>query len=138
MSDVALPGSIEPARRGGPDLEKGFHPLTGIIYLGVIGAALLFVAYSIYADVGATGAGKTSYAAFLLLFANAFSAYATAAALFSQRAILVPLMIQGAMRNEMDPNQQGFAQVLAFAMVVVVAIVMLLSHIIEKRAGRWQ
>ncbi|GIQ74778.1 inorganic phosphate transporter [Bradyrhizobium sp. RD5-C2] len=68
MSDVALPGSIEPARRRGPDLEKGFHPLTGIIYLGVIGAALLFVAYSIYADVGATGAGKTSYAAFLLLF----------------------------------------------------------------------
>ncbi|MCC8958895.1 inorganic phosphate transporter [Bradyrhizobium sp. Pear77] len=68
MSDVALPGSIEPARSGGPDLEKGFHPLTGIIYLGVIGAALLFVAYSIYADVGATGAGKTSYLAFLLLF----------------------------------------------------------------------
>lgn len=76
--------------------------------------------------------------AFLLLFASAFSAYATAAALFSQRSILVPLMIQGAMRNEMDPNQQGFAQVLAFAMIVVVAIVMLLSHAVEKRAGRWQ
>ena len=74
----------------------------------------------------------------LLLFANAFSAYATAAALFSQRSILVPLMIQGAMRNEMDPNQQGFAQVLAFAMIVVVAIVMMLSHAIERRAGRWQ
>ena len=74
----------------------------------------------------------------LLLFANAFSAYATAAALFSQRSILVPLMIQGAMRNEMDPNQQGFAQVLAFAMIVVVAIAMMLSHAIEKRAGRWQ
>lgn len=74
----------------------------------------------------------------LLLFANAFSAYATAAALFSQRSILVPLMIQGAMRNEMDPNQQGFAQVLAFAMIIVVAIVMLLSHAVEKRAGRWQ
>ena len=76
--------------------------------------------------------------ALLLLFANAFSAYATAAALFSQRSILVPLMIQGAMRNEMDPNQQGFAQVLAFAMIVVVAIVMMLSHAVEKRAGRWQ
>lgn len=76
--------------------------------------------------------------ALLLLFANAFSAYATAAALFSQRSILVPLMIQGAMRNEMDPNQQGFAQVLAFAMIVVVAIVMLLSHALEKRTGRWQ
>lgn len=76
--------------------------------------------------------------AFLLLFASAFSAYATAAALFSQRSILVPLMIQGAMRNEMDPNQQGFAQVLAFAMIIVVAVVMLLSHAVEKRAGRWQ
>lgn len=76
--------------------------------------------------------------AFLLLFASAFSAYATAAALFSQRSILVPLMIQGAMRNELDPNQQGFAQVLAFAMIIVVAIVMLLSHTVEKRAGRWQ
>ena len=70
--------------------------------------------------------------AFLLLFASAFSAYATAAALFSQRSILVPLMIQGAMRNELDPNQQGFAQVLAFAMIIVVAIVMLLSHAVEK------
>ena len=66
------------------------------------------------------------------------SAYATAAALFSQRSILVPLMIQGAMRNEMDPNQQGFAQVLAFAMIVVVAVVMMISHAVEKRAGRWQ
>ena len=50
----------------------------------------------------------------------------------------IPLMIQGAMRNEMDPNQQGFAQVLAFAMIVVVAIVMMISHAVEKRAGRWQ
>ena len=71
--------------------------------------------------------------AFLLLFASAFSAYATAAALFSQRSILVPLMFQGAMRNELDPNQQGFAQVLAFAMIIVVVIVMLLSHAVEKK-----
>lgn len=76
--------------------------------------------------------------ALLLLFAIAFSAYATAAALFSQRSILVPLMIQGAMRNEMDPNQQGFAQVLAFAMIIVVALVMMLSHAVEKKAGQWQ
>lgn len=76
--------------------------------------------------------------ALLLLFASAFSAYATAAALFSQRSILVPLMIQGAMRNEMDPNQQGFAQVLAFAMIIVVALVMMLSHVVEKRTGQWQ
>ena len=36
------------------------------------------------------------------------------------------------MRNEMDPNQRGFAQCVAFAMIIVVAIVMLLSHAVEK------
>jgi PiT family inorganic phosphate transporter len=68
MSDVALPGSIEPARRGGPNLDGGFHPLTGIIYMGVVAAALLFVAYSIYADVDATGTRVTSYLPYILLF----------------------------------------------------------------------
>ncbi|MCH4210119.1 ABC transporter permease [Bifidobacterium sp.] len=75
--------------------------------------------------------------ALLLLFANAFSAYATAAALFSQRSILIPLMIQGVIRNELDANQQGFSQVLAFAMIVVMSLVMMASHAVEKRAGRW-
>lgn len=68
MSDVALPGSIEPAVRKGPDLEGGFHPLTGIIYMGVIAAALLFVAYSIWVDVDATGTQVKSIAPFLMLF----------------------------------------------------------------------
>src|SRR5690348_13506756 len=68
MSDVALPGSIEPALSKGPELDKGFHPLTGIIYLGVVAAALLFVAYSIYSDVDATGTKVTSYLPYLMLF----------------------------------------------------------------------
>ncbi|WP_315836914.1 inorganic phosphate transporter [Bradyrhizobium prioriisuperbiae] len=68
MSDLALPGSIEPALRKGPDLDKGFHPMTGVIYLGVIAAALLFVAYSIYADVDATGTKITSFLPYILLF----------------------------------------------------------------------
>jgi inorganic phosphate transporter, PiT family len=68
MSDVALPGSIEPARHKGPNLDGGLHPLTGIIYMGVVAAALLFVAYSIYADVDATGTRVTSYLPYLLLF----------------------------------------------------------------------
>jgi inorganic phosphate transporter, PiT family len=67
MSDLALPGSIEPALRKGPDLDSGFHPLTGIIYMGVVAAALLFVAYSIYADVDATGTRVTSYLPYLML-----------------------------------------------------------------------
>jgi hypothetical protein len=47
MSDVVLPGSIEPAARKGPDLTGAFNPLTAIIFAGVIAAALLYVAYSI-------------------------------------------------------------------------------------------
>jgi len=68
MSDLALPGSIEPALRRGPDLDRGFHPLTGIIYMGIIAAALLFVAYSIWVDVDATGTQVKSIAPFLMLF----------------------------------------------------------------------
>ncbi len=67
MSDFALPGSIEPARTKGPKLDGGLHPLQGIIYMGVVAAALLFVAYSIHADVDATGTKVTSYLPYLLL-----------------------------------------------------------------------
>jgi inorganic phosphate transporter, PiT family len=68
MSDVALPGSIEPALSKGPDLDKGFHPLTGVVYLGVVAAALLFVAYSIYIDIDATGTKVTTYLPYIMLF----------------------------------------------------------------------
>src|SRR5262245_32400193 len=68
MTDLALPGSIEPALRRGPDLERGFHPLSGIIFMGVIAAALLFVAYSIYVDVDEAGARATTLLPYILLF----------------------------------------------------------------------
>jgi inorganic phosphate transporter, PiT family len=68
MSELALPGSIEPAARKGPDLSGAINPITGIIFGGIIAAVLLFVAYSIYTDIDATGAKVTSYAPFLLLF----------------------------------------------------------------------
>ena len=67
MADIALPGSIEPARRG-PKLDSGFNPLTAIIFGGVIAAGLLFVAYSVYTDIDATGTKIASYTPFLLLF----------------------------------------------------------------------
>src|SRR6516165_12180132 len=68
MSDLALPGSIEPALKKGPDLDRGFHPLTGVIYAGIVAAGLLFVAYSIYVDIDATGARATTILPFILLF----------------------------------------------------------------------
>jgi PiT family inorganic phosphate transporter len=68
MTDFALPGSIEPARRKGPNLDRSLGPASGIIFMGVIGAALLFVAYNIYNDFDATGGRVTTYAPFILLF----------------------------------------------------------------------
>ncbi len=68
MSEIALPGSIEPAARKGPDLTGAVNPITGIIFGGVIAAVLLFVAYSIYSDIDAAGTKITTIAPFLLLF----------------------------------------------------------------------
>src|SRR6201987_4603121 len=70
MTDFALNQSIdgrpiEPASR--PNLDKGFNPLTMIIFFGILAAGLAFVAYSIYADVDATGTKVTSYLPYLLL-----------------------------------------------------------------------
>jgi PiT family inorganic phosphate transporter len=68
MAEIALPGSIEPATRRGPELDRGFHPVTGIIFLFIIAASLTFVAYSVYEDLDATGTRVTNYAPFILLF----------------------------------------------------------------------
>src|SRR5215813_9319497 len=69
MTDYALPGSIEPAMpTHRPNLDKGFNPLTGILFFGVLAAGLLFVAYSIYVDVDATDTKVTTFLPFILLF----------------------------------------------------------------------
>jgi len=68
MTDIALPGSIEPARRKGPDLDRGYHPLQGILVMGVVAAALLFVAYSVYTDVGAADTRIATFVPYILLF----------------------------------------------------------------------
>src|SRR6202167_4276625 len=68
MSDIALPGSIEPAKQRGPKLDHATNPLAIIIFMGVVGVGILFVAYSIYSDIDATGVKITTYLPFLLLF----------------------------------------------------------------------
>ena len=60
----------------------------------------------------------------LLLFANAFAAYATAAALVSQGSPILPLLIRSALTSEVVLGQSGFAYALALEMIVVVAVVM--------------
>ncbi len=73
----------------------------------------------------------------LLLFANAFSAFATAAALISQANPLLALQIRGALSGEVVSGQQNTAKMLAFLMVVIVAVVMTLYAWLQRRASRW-
>jgi putative spermidine/putrescine transport system permease protein len=73
----------------------------------------------------------------LLLFANAFSAYATAAALVSQGSPIVPLQIRSALTSEVVLGQANLGKAMALGMVVVVAVVMWLYALLERRTARW-
>ncbi len=73
----------------------------------------------------------------LLLFTNAFSAYATAKALISQGTPLLPLQIGGTFSSEVILGQENVGKAMALAMVVVVAVVMTLYAWLDRRASRW-
>ena len=73
----------------------------------------------------------------LLLFANAFSAYATAAALINQGSIIASLLIANTLTSEVGLHQPGLASALALVMVVIVAIVMVLYTVLQQRTARW-
>ena len=77
-------------------------------------------------------------ASFLLLFANSFSAYATAAALASQGSQIVPLQIRAALTSETVLGRENLAGALAFGMILVMAVVMTCYALIQRRAERWR
>ncbi len=74
----------------------------------------------------------------LLLFANAFSSYATAAALVSQGSQIVPLQIRAALTSETLLGRENLAGALALGMIVVMAVVMVGYSALQSRAARWQ
>ena len=73
----------------------------------------------------------------LLLFANAFSAYATAKALISQASPLVPLRIGTFLTSEVVLGQANVGKALAFGMIVIVALTMTVYALLQKRTSRW-
>ncbi|MEV4350138.1 ABC transporter permease subunit [Actinoplanes sp. NPDC049596] len=73
----------------------------------------------------------------LLLFANAFSAYATAAALVSQGNPIVPLQIRSALTSEVVLGQANLGKAMALGMVIVVSVVMGLYTLLQKRTAKW-
>ena len=73
----------------------------------------------------------------LLLFANALSAYATAAALINQGGPILPLQISNAITSEVGLHEPGFAKAQAVVLIVIVAIVSVLYAVLQRRTARW-
>jgi putative spermidine/putrescine transport system permease protein len=74
--------------------------------------------------------------ALILLFGNAFSAYATAYALTGGSVNLVPLLIGQNIGGDVLSNPH-LSQALALGMIVVIAVSMVLYALLQRRASRW-
>ena len=94
-------------------------------------------AWTYWRHIGGPVLAPAFLGSLLLLFANAFSAYATAAALVSQGAPIVPLQIRALQTSEVVLGQQNIGKALGLAMVVVVTIVMALYALLQRRTTRW-
>jgi len=75
--------------------------------------------------------------AVLLLFANAFSAYATANALINQGQPVLAQQIAGAMSSEVGAFEPGFAKAIAIEMIIIVTLVTILYSLLQRRTARW-
>lgn len=94
-------------------------------------------AWSFWRHVGGPILAPSFLGAVLLLFTNAFSAYATAATILSQGCGLVTLQIACAMSSEINLGNENVGKALALGMIVVVALAMTAYALIQRRASRW-
>jgi putative spermidine/putrescine transport system permease protein len=74
--------------------------------------------------------------AMILLFGNAFAAYATAYSLSSGSVNIVPILI-GAYYSGNVLDNPHLAQAMAFGMFMVLALMMLIYIPLQRRAARW-
>ena len=93
---------------------------------------------SFWLRIGLPVLAPSFLASLLLLFANAFSSYATAAALASQGSQIVPLQIRTSLTSETVLGRENLAGALALGMIIVVGVIMALYSLIQRRAARWQ
>jgi len=86
-------------------------------------------------------AGPILFPAFLgatlLLFANAFSAYATANALINQGGPVLAQQISGALSSEVGAVEPGFAKAIAVEMIVIVTLVTVGYSLLQRRTAKW-
>lgn len=77
-------------------------------------------------------------ASFLLLFASAFSAFATARAMTVGNIALVPLVIGSLLDGNVTINQANLGYALALGMIVISILAMVPYLIIQAKTSKWQ
>ena len=75
--------------------------------------------------------------ALVLLFGNAFSAYATPYALASGGITLVPILIGAVLSGNVVITNPRLGDSLAFGMIVIVGFTVLLYSLLQRRAAKW-
>jgi putative spermidine/putrescine transport system permease protein len=75
---------------------------------------------------------------FLLLFANSFAAYATAAALTSGSLALVPVQIASLIGSNVQVDGANTAMALGLGMVLLVGVSTVGYALLEKKASQWR
>ncbi len=74
--------------------------------------------------------------AMVLLFGNAFAAYATAEALTNGTINLVPLLIGNVLNGNLVSDPQ-FGDALALGMIVIITISVVIYGLLQRRSARW-
>ena len=73
----------------------------------------------------------------LILFGNAFSAYATALALVGSTINIVPAQIDDAINGNVLVNADRVGLALGVEMIVVIVVVMVCYWLVQRRARKW-
>jgi putative spermidine/putrescine transport system permease protein len=92
----------------------------------------------VWRHVGVPVLGPAFLAAVMVLFTDAFAAYATAAALTSGSVPLVPIQIGTLIQGNVLAGEQNVGDALGLGMILVVAAAAVLYASLQRRASRWQ
>jgi putative spermidine/putrescine transport system permease protein len=73
----------------------------------------------------------------LLLFGAAFSAYATAEAMTAGALPLTSIQIGSFLNGNVIAGQENVGKALGLGMVLIIAVVMIIYTLLQRRAARW-
>lgn len=76
--------------------------------------------------------------AFLLLFANAFAAYATANVLTVGTVALLPIQIGANLQGDVVADQTNVGMAMGFEMILIVAVAMSIYFYLNRKASKWR